>query len=327
MEHDELREPVRRVMDECFRYADARPSQKDIILNRIQGGHTVKRRIPMTLAFAALLMLAMCGGVVAAGLGVFGQLSDGENAAWNGERLIHLDDAAHAVGQTAETDVFALTIDQAYCDGGKVYFSYTLCAKEDGRIESLSLGDGADLEDGAGMTIWDRGDELVDGRTIQGYQEVEVPEGTEIGETLAIVLTVIDQTKEGKERFMRVPFTVPVEASQRRSGRGTFAEYSAQAEMTVSAAEVYGIVTLTAPESWSQRWVSAQGEDINSVCDYVLIADGVELTSKDANIDGISETGYSLRLRYDLPESCVQMTLRPVRYLGGETAQEDIALE
>ena len=113
----------------------------------------MKKRISATLVFAIILVIVLCGGVVASELGVFAQF--GAQSENSGERLDHLDEAASVVGETVTSDAgFTLTLEQAYCDGSRLYFAYTLAG------DGFTLGDGADTEDGTSMTIWDRADEL-----------------------------------------------------------------------------------------------------------------------------------------------------------------------
>lgn len=319
MENDALRQRVHAAMDECFACTDARPSQKYRILNRIEEEVHVKKRIPMRLVFAVVALLALCGGVIAAEMGIFGQF--GMVSEGNSQRLAHLDEAASAQPSRFESGAgFALTLEQTYCDGARLYFTYTL------EGDGFTLGDGADLEDGTGLTIWDRGDETDETGVTRGYQEVELPEGYAAGEAMTVVLTVIDNSAESGARFTHVPFTVVPTARTAKTGSAAFDEYAAQAVLYLSDVEIYGEVDVTGQPAWRDLYMNrADTDDVDYVVDYQLIADGEVYANHDYTY-GDAENGYGIPVRYDLPENCESLVLRPVRYLSGECPDEDIAL-
>ena len=95
MSEDKLRGAIVTAMDDCFMQVDARPSQKTRILRRIEGEVQLKRKRSYGVALAMALVLALCGGVVAAELGIFGHF--GLVSEWNSARLARLDEAANAV--------------------------------------------------------------------------------------------------------------------------------------------------------------------------------------------------------------------------------------
>ena len=109
----------------------------------------MKKRITLTLVFAVVGLLGSIA--VAAGLGVFGTFTNHEMSEMSAIRLSMLDSVSSEVGTTvtltapgettdnmepaneAETMIagqagreFSLTVDQAYCDGTKLYYSYTI---------------------------------------------------------------------------------------------------------------------------------------------------------------------------------------------------------
>lgn len=318
MENDELRRSIHEAMDECFAYTDARPSQKYRILNRIEGEVQVKRKRSYGLALAMALVLALCGGVVAAELGIFGQF--GAVSEYSAARLAHLDAAANAVGARVESDDgFALTLNQAYCDGSRLYFSYTL------EGAGMTLGDGAELKDGTSLTIWDRGDETDESGVTRGYQEVELPKAARPGEALTVLLTVIIPDGE-TYRYVDVPFTVEPVQRESIGGSASFAEYSAEALLYITDVEIYGEVDVIGQLGWRELYMNrADTDEADYVVDYQLIADGEILYNKDYTY-GEAEGGYGIPVRYDLPEGCASLVLRPVRYLSGECADEEIVL-
>ena len=318
MSEDKLRGAIVNAMDDCFMQVDARPSQKTRIMRRIEGEVALKKRRTYTLALAMVLVLALCGGVVAAELGIFGHF--GLTSEFNGERLSHLDEAASAVGETVTSpEGFTLTLEQAYCDGSRLYYTYTLTG------ERMTLGDGAELPDGTVLTIWDRGDETDERGVTRGYQEVELPEAAKPGEALSIVLTVIVPDGEWY-RFVDVPFTVTPAERKVRTGSAAFAEYSAEALLYVTDVEIYGEVDVVGPEMWVDLFMNRTDAEVDYVVDYQLIADGTVLANKDYTY-GEAEGGYGVPVRYDLPESVERLVLRPVRYWSGECADEDIVLQ
>lgn len=125
--------------------------QQAQMFNRIVQGEKpiMKRKISAALVFAIVLVLAMGTVALAAGLGLFGHFSNPEEGN-NAPRLEKLESVADtyemtktaamptpAVPVTGETmydkllaeqysHTFELTLDQAYCDGHKLYYSYTL---------------------------------------------------------------------------------------------------------------------------------------------------------------------------------------------------------
>lgn len=280
----------------------------------------MKKNISMRLVCAALVLLALCGGVIAAELGVFGHF--GMQSEWNANRLAQLDEAAPIVGETVYSEAgFALTLEQAYCDGQRLYFSYTL----DG--DGFSLGDGAQLPDGAVLNIWDRADELIAPGVIQGFQEVELPEVADSGTPIPIVLTVIDGGKEGRDRFIHVPFSVSPSARTQLTGSLIAPDYTADAALSMTEVEIYGEVTVTGPSVWNALYQHhADSDEEDYVVDYQLIAGGETLHNKEYLYGASNDTSYGIALRYDLPQSCSSLILRPVRYLSGECADEDIVL-
>ncbi len=278
-------------------------------------------RRAMVAALAAVMTLALASGAIAVGLGLFGRLRESRVDEASYARLAHLDEAAVSIGETAVLDDGTeLTLEQAYCDGDRLYYSYTLAG------ENVVFGDGADLADGTSLTIWDRGEETTDGVTY-GFQEVEMPETARPGEALSIVLTVIASGENDAYRFIDVPFTVTPVQREALRGAASFAEYSADAVLYVTDVEIYGEVDVIGQMGWAQLYNNRMDTDEEDyVVDYQLIADGEVLYNKDYTY-GTAEGGYGVPVRYDLPESYESLALRPVRYLSGECDDETIVLK
>ena len=169
MKHDEeLRRIIRREFDEAFSDLNDKPSLHNEIMKKIEGERVVKRKISMTLIFAIVMMLALGGMAVAAGLGLFGQLRVQKVDEMSYERLGLLEDAAVVMGETRSVVVptrneaakpetvhdqvllsqqgreYELTVNQVYCDGRKLYYSYTL--KTMGARVSLYEGEATGFE-------------------------------------------------------------------------------------------------------------------------------------------------------------------------------------
>lgn len=114
-----------------------------------------RRHTPMrTLLIAALLLLLLTGVAIAAVLGTFGRFTADPMIEMSHTRLEHLDEVSEIVNQTISvsspsgelgqidltTDYgkllaqqygrqFELKVDQVYCDGNKLYYSYQLSEK------------------------------------------------------------------------------------------------------------------------------------------------------------------------------------------------------
>ena len=114
-----------------------------------------RRRMPVrTILIAALLLLLLAGAAIAAVLGTFGRFTTDPMIEMSHTRLEHLEEVAETVGKTIVVNApsgeldridlttdygkiqaqqygrqFELTVDQVYCDGNKLYYSYQLSEK------------------------------------------------------------------------------------------------------------------------------------------------------------------------------------------------------
>ena len=224
----------------------------------------VKKKISAALVFAIVLTLVVGGAALAANLGVFGQSVNDQQNEQSVGRLEKLENAsatyndtqaAQAPEQTATEAPktvydelmaslynrrFNLTLNQAYFDGYKLYYSYTLTSDcktgfitgdgmptgfekwddtQEGKFvghyslyddnmnqevvtyfsahpkgyiafESMGVGDGAAMN-GKPLMILDSGSEMVNEYTIQGYQEVEMPDGFEPTDEIEIEMSIL----------------------------------------------------------------------------------------------------------------------------------------
>ncbi len=170
MQDEEMRKIIHREIDAEFSALDRRASLKPAVMAQIRGGKSAKRRVSMALVFAVVMVLALGGAAVAAGLGLFGQMRAGKQDETSYARLERLEEAAVSIGETKHLTVsggkhenpqtvrealldkqngrtYDLTLEQAYCDGRKLYYAYTL--KLNG--ERLILGEG----EATGFDRWD----------------------------------------------------------------------------------------------------------------------------------------------------------------------------
>ena len=390
----------------------------------------VKKKISAALVFAIVLTLVVGGAALAANLGVFGQSVNDQQNEQSVGRLEKLENAsatyndtqaAQAPEQTATEAPktvydelmaslynrrFNLTLNQAYFDGYKLYYSYTLTSDcktgfitgdgmptgfekwddtQEGKFvghysldddnmnqevvtyfsghpvgyiayESMGVGDGADMG-GKPLTILDSGEERVNAYTIQGFQEVEMPDGFEPTDEIDIELTVMygmsvwaqDEknvyheymmTPENRG-FFRLPFKVKMNGqAETYTGSVTTSAYSAQATVRVSDVDISGEVVFDAPE-WAEVFEagadSKREMELAYINSYTLVADGVELQNRDGAF-GVNKDGkFFVWIRYDLPESMNSLVLVPngsgidykAKIAAGETPtheNEDIVL-
>ena len=291
MNDEKFRIALHTAADDCLSGVANMASQRRAVFERIEGKHRpAVRKAALAPVMAALLTLALAGAT-AAGLGLFAQLRASKVDEVSYERLAHLEEAAVSVGQTADIDGRGtLTVDQAYCDGRRLYYSYTLTKNDP--TAKLFVGDGAELTDGYYMNPVDSGDARVSDTVYSAYYEVMLPEGYAAGDTLTFVLTVMD----GESLRYSVPVTVPVTGrAARMTGEGTADGYAVKAELFISDVDVSGCVRIYAPEDY---WPES----------YKLVADGVECRDTELwwEYDG---EACVVHLRFDLPKTMDSLVL------------------
>ena len=422
---------LRNALKACLPQSEFPPERRQAVLRAIRKEEPiVKRKISTALVFAIVMTLIVGGAALAANLGVFGQSVNNDDNEQSVGRLEKLENAsatyndtqaAQAPEQTATEAPktvydelmaslynrrFNLTLNQAYFDGYKLYYSYTLTSDcktgfitgdgmptgfekwddtQEGKFvghyslyddnmnqevvtyfsahpkgyiafESMGVGDGADMG-GKPLTILDSGEERVNAYTIQGFQEVEMPDGFEPTDEIDIELTVMygmsvwaqDEknvyheymmTPENRG-FFRLPFKVKLNGqTETYTGSVTTSAYSAQATVRVSDVDISGEVVFDAPEWAAAFEASADGKhemEMPYINSYTLVADGVELQNRDGAF-GVNKDGkFFVWIRYDLPESMNSLVLVPngsgidykAKIAAGETPtheNEDIVL-
>ena len=422
---------LRNALKACLPQSEFPPERRQAVLRAIRKEEPiVKRKISTALVFAIVMTLIVGGAALAANLGVFGQSVNNDDNEQSVGRLEKLEDVSATYNDTQAVTApsqsateapkttrdelmaslynrrFNLTLNQAYYDGYKLYYSYTLTSDcktgfitgdgmptgfekwddtQEGKFvghyslyddnmnqevvtyfsahpkgyiafESMGVGDGAAMN-GKPLMILDSGSEMVNEYTIQGYQEVEMPDGFEPTDEIEIEMSILygmsvycqDEnnvyfshlmTPENRGIF-RLPFKVNLNGqTEAYTGSVTTGAYSAQATIRVSDVDISGEVVFDAPE-WAEVFEagtdSKREMELAYINSYTLVADGVELQNRDGAF-GVNKDGkFFVWIRYDLPESMNSLVLVPngsgidykAKIAAGETPtheNEDIVL-
>ena len=419
---------LRNALKACLPQSEFPPERRQAVLRAIRKEEPiVKRKISTALVFAIVMTLIVGGAALAANLGVFGQSVNNDDNEQSVGRLEKLEDVSATYNDTQAVTApsqsateapktirdelmaslynrrFNLTLNQAYFDGYKLYYSYTLTSDcktgfitgegmptgfddtwesvEAGKYatghayisddaiqreivtyfsghpvgyiayESMGVGDGAAMN-GKPLMILDSGSEMVNEYTIQGYQEVEMPDGFEPTDEIEIEMSILygmsvycqDEnnvyfshlmTPENRGIF-RLPFKVNLNGqTEAYTGSVTTGAYSAQATIRVSDVDISGEVVFDAPEWAAAFEASADGKhemEMPYINDYKLVADGVELQNHDGAYGVNADGQFFVKVRYDLPESMNSMVLVPTATgidhsdKTAETENEEIVL-
>jgi len=397
--------------DACF--PDARKQQ---VLDAVQGGKTVKKKMSLALVCAVVMTMLFAGAALAAVLGVFGRMNA---SPYDAQKLSKLDQAASVldvtvpleapISETAapvQTDydtilsrqqerTFELTLSQTYYDGKKLYYSYTLktngaqswqgegmptgieewLMEEAGKRyrdvwandipgrdeeianwlgshesswiahENWSLGDGAHTAAGDVLDIIGGDSEMLDECTLQGWQEVVLPESLAGQEELTVELSVLygaslyhqDETgvrwahiaQQENRGILRIPFTISKNGQTRHlHGQAAFADYAAKTGLTVSDVEISGKVILKVPKAWTaaltDRIENQNGGDV--ILDYHLMADGQMLRNHGGSLHTPIEGRLEIAVAFDLPETMNELVLIPEYAKAGIKPEEGIPL-
>ncbi len=220
-------------------------------------------------------------------------------------------------------------------DGAYVMFDYA------------GPSDGFYLSDESDLNITDSGSKVLADGKIQGYGEYEgIPQalggadsveasvhilyGTEIVYQDASGYKVAYVSNPADRGIKDIRFTILRDGKTlTRAGEAAFERYSAKAELTISQVDISGTLTMKCPEEWTRVWTE-MGEFKASedyVYDYALYADGKPCKGTSAGVMVTAPDQLELSLRYDLPASYQELTLRPVYMRSGEKAEEDIAIK
>ena len=311
MREDELR----KALKDSLSGITFDPARQRAVLADMKGEKPVKRK--MTLAVALVMAMVLLGGTaVAAGLGLFGQLAQTADES-RVDELNRLETLAQTYDESKTVQVdgkdVALTLRQAYCDGVRLFYSYELTGG--------GLGDGAVLADGTPTMIVDSGEEDLENGGRIGYQTVELPEGTDIGATLDILLSVSG---------VDVPFTVRVtDNGMTMVGDAAFERYSAFATVRKTDVAVKGTVTLTCPAEWTAHWTeNGDGEPkagSSRVLDYVLMAGGQTYANHNGGFYSPEEGKLVIYVQFNAPDQD-EYTLVPVYIDQSEHPEEGFSI-
>ncbi len=127
---------VRAALDDCLSGLEALPSRRDSILRAAKGEVKVRKHINVGLVLAIVMVMMMGSVAVAAGLGIFGQISQREDA---DARLPGLENVSAVMDKVFTTpEGVTITINQAYYDGTRVFISYV----KEGPFDQVKLGEG-----------------------------------------------------------------------------------------------------------------------------------------------------------------------------------------
>ena len=315
---------IRLALDTCLSGAEALPSRRAEILRAAKGEMKVKKRLNIGVVFAIVLMVTMMGSVaVAAGLGLFGQLAQQNeaDARLNGlENVSTVMDKDFSIG----ADV-TLTVNQAYYDGDRVFITYTLEGDYQGM--GLEVHDGMQIGDEYIDIIGGNFYDTEDGQQI-GWKECEVPAELAADEvTFSIGTFIVGNVKESTAWHA---FTVKKStASAQLTGSAKTDVWTATATLTASAIDVKGEIIQDCPKAWSDLWSTWENpEKIDYIHDWKLYVDGVKVEgyNLDGGVNILAEGQLRYTICYKLDDLSVDMKLVPVYVHAGEKPDEAIVL-
>ncbi len=145
---------VRASIDQGLSSLEGNPFLAQRVLAQANGKDeiVVKKKISVSFVLVMMLLFLMASAALAAGFGLFGQLSSGDHA---DERLPELEQVAEVLESTMTTnDNIVIEIDQAYYEGDRVFVSYRLT----GNTESAVLHEGVPDRDDI---VWDFEEEMI----------------------------------------------------------------------------------------------------------------------------------------------------------------------
>ena len=273
-------------------------------------------------AFILLLAVSLTvfSFISASADGLFGELARNEGA---DERLAVLDKIAEPVTAYFTTNLFSVEISQAYYEGNRIYVSYKARGSEIVIQDGLELSDDSYADIIAGEEV-----EQEDGSII-GWKECVVPD-----ENAADTLTVslVFSTSFESADMSTVSFTLNRNGYSRfLRGISPAGAYRAEAELFMGKVDLKGVVRLVSPEQ-AASWIAWQEGEEETGTDVIgcwnLYQNG-EPVSVDlygaSRVNGTEEVIFEIM--YPRMDDLSGLTLVPEYSLGGEKAEEAIALE
>ncbi len=140
--------------------------------------------------------------------------------------------------------------------------------------DSVGVGDGVSIADGSPKgiptMILDSAEEWISDTTLQGFQEVGLPEDYEVGERIVLLMSVLYSTtvyyqdntgvyrtgirQSGNRGILHIPFSVTVGGSAaEKTGTLSTGDYAAHASLTFTDVTAYGEVAFDAG-AWSSAY-------------------------------------------------------------------------
>lgn len=213
-----------------------------------------------------------------------------------------------------------------------------------GTLNTVYVGDNMDMADGTNMNIIGGGDEDIyqeDGSYIN-WKECEVPPDKAADE-IAVCLGVFTnertyyQTEDslyysygGITQRNKFEFTVKKADVAELTGSGKGAEWTAEANLTVSAIDMKGEIIVKGPDGWTEIWTNWENPgNLDYINDWNLYVNGAKLDSY--NLDGsvwTQEGGkVAFGICYKLDGASTDLKLVPVYRYAGEKLDEAITLK
>lgn len=163
---EQIRNHVHSTIDRSFAYIEDRTSLRYKIMNEVKGERKVKKKMSLALVCALVMVVALSGIAVAAGLNMLEHFGDERewDQPWVSERLDKVQEHAVELGKTVNLETptgkiepktvkdqlatslygrkFELTVDEVYCNGNKLYYTYTFTHDPDKTFKGEGKPDG-----------------------------------------------------------------------------------------------------------------------------------------------------------------------------------------
>ena len=137
----EIMQSIRAAIDDCTKGIDDAPSLQYQIARKAKGEEPVAKKISASAILVIVLIVVSMTAALAAGLGLFGELSQNQDSKG---KLTELENISETVSASITTeDGITIEIGQAYYEGNRVYVSYRLS----GNLASAALYEGIPEKD------------------------------------------------------------------------------------------------------------------------------------------------------------------------------------
>ena len=137
----EIMQSIRAAIDDCTRGIDNAPSLQYQIARKAKGEEPVVKKISASAILVIALIVVSMTAALAAGLGLFGELSQRQDSKG---KLTELENVSESVSTSITTeDGITIEIGQAYYEGNRVFVSYRLS----GNLASVALYEGTPEKD------------------------------------------------------------------------------------------------------------------------------------------------------------------------------------